>query len=86
MKRVTQTVSIEVEVTAQIDAVARKDDYGVAGSPVWWDIQPDEWADHSIEIAGVKVKIEDLPEELRRAIWEQCCDAADEWKWEGYDD
>ncbi len=85
MARVTQTISIEVEVTAQIDATAHKDDYGVPGSPVWWNVEPDEWAESHIDIAGVKVSLSDLPEALRRALWEQCTDATDEWKWEAYE-
>lgn len=83
MKRVTQTISIDIPVTARIDAIARKDDYGVPGSPVWWDIEPKDWSDVSIEICGVKVPVKSLPVELRSAIWEAVCDDADEWKWEG---
>lgn len=56
------------EITAQFSAATERCDYGVKGSPVWDEVLPSTITLDALEILGVEVKIEDLPEALRAAI------------------
>ena len=49
-KRVYYTFEEDrVELTVEVSAIAHKTDYGVARSPIWWEID-----DSSIEIEGIE--------------------------------
>lgn len=78
----TQTVTIDAEIVVNISARMVKDDYGVPGSPVFLTDVDHDWADDTIEIYGVKVKIKELPEALRNAIWDEAVELRDFDKWE----
>lgn len=78
----TQTVSIDAEINVNVSCRMVKDDYGVPGSPVWLADVDHDWADNTIEIYGVKVKIKELPEALRNAIWDEAVELVDFDKWE----
>ncbi len=86
MTKSTQSVSFEVDVSANIDARMVRNDYGVPGSPVWYEAEDHDFAYFVIDIAGVNVSIKALPIELRNAILECAIDACDENGWERYDD
>lgn len=81
----TQTVSFSIDVTADIEAKAQDDDYGVPGSPVWTDYSDHDFMDLVITIAGVDVKLADLPRVLQVAILEAAIDACDDEKWGCYE-
>lgn len=82
----TQTITREIEFTASIDAKETRADYGVPGSPVWTEYDPYGWSDYTVDIAGVTVKLSELPETLRNALWDVAVDALDDNGWESYDE
>jgi len=51
-------------------------DYGVPGSPVWWE--PVDIQAESVEILGIPVPIDSLPDDLQNAIQE----ISEEVEWE----
>jgi len=65
---VTQTVSFTIDIDAALTAKMVRNDYGVPGSPVWYDAEDHDFADLTITIAGVDIAIKDLPPVLRDAI------------------
>lgn len=76
-----QTVTAEIEVTATLEAHGELDDYGVPGSPVWVEYTPITWGDFTVDIAGVTVKLSELPDVLKDAIWNYVVDEVDDDKW-----
>lgn len=86
MTLANQTVSFQIDVGAIIDAQMVRSDYGVSGSPVWYQPEDHDFADFVIDIAGVNVSIKALPIELRNAILECAIESCDDDKWSGYDD
>ena len=78
-----QLVSFSVECFATISATGDMTDYGVPGSPRWIEYEPQDWADITIEIAGVDVVLKELPKVLRDALWDAAMENLDdngEWK------
>jgi hypothetical protein len=69
---------IEVDFRVEMERA----DYGVPGSPVWWEPIWDTLEVDTLSVLGVDVAIESLPKELREAILE----LADEVEWESDDD
>lgn len=57
---------IEVHFSAQTERC----DYGVPGSPVWDEVDPDTVTIDSVEILGVEVALSDLPLTLRNALYQ----------------
>lgn len=76
-----QTVTAEIEICAAIEGEAQQCDYGVPRSPVWTEVEPDDWADNYISIVGVNVKLKDLPQELRNALWDAIIERIDDTSW-----
>ena len=56
------------EITVSFTAETEKADYGVPGSPVWDEIDPDTIEVTALEILGVDVNIDDLPADLQSAL------------------
>lgn len=81
MKYAQQTVSFTIDCSASIEAKGEITDYGVPGSPRWIEYEPQYWGSSTIEIAGVDVKIVDLPVELGKALWELATEAAEDCDW-----
>lgn len=82
MTDVTQTVSFGTDISVNVSAKMVQDDYGVPGSPIFYTDTDHDWADDTIEIFGVDVKIKELPEALRNAIWDEAVQMTDFDKWE----
>jgi hypothetical protein len=59
-------ISDHVEVT--FSAPSHRTDYGVAGSPVWDEIDPADIAVDGLKILGVYLSMKDLPAELCEAV------------------
>ena len=78
----SQSVTFEVECYAVIDARGELTDYGVPGSPAWTDYEVSDWGDSTVDIAGVTVKLSELPETLQNALWDAAIEAVDDDKWE----
>ena len=75
------TVEITLTVTAWVKADAERCDYGVRGSPVWYEASNAEL--HGLEIEGLEVSIDSLPKDVRELIEEKAVEAAlekDEWE------
>lgn len=56
------------EITVSFAAETEKADYGVPGSPVWDEIDPDTIEVTGLEILGVDVNLDDLPADLQSAV------------------
>lgn len=56
------------EITVSFVTETEKADYGVPGSPVWDEIDPDTIEVTALEILGVDVNIDDLPADLQSAV------------------
>jgi hypothetical protein len=59
-----ETDDLEIHYTAETE----RNDYGVPGSPVWYEVNPDTVNVLSINILGVDVRLKDLPTDLQNAI------------------
>jgi hypothetical protein len=68
------------DVTVWYSASMTRNDYGVPGSPVWWE--PDDVEVVSVEILGIEVAFEELPKDLQNEILAM----ADECDWEAEDE
>lgn len=77
-----QTVDFTVDCSGTIEATGQMTDYGVPSSPRWMEYEPKDWGDYTVDIAGVTVKLVDLPEELRNALWDSAMDGIDDNAWE----
>lgn len=64
------------DVSVDYTASMSRADYGVPGSPVWWE--PDDVEVVSVEILGIEVAFETLPKDLQDEILAM----ADECDWE----
>lgn len=64
------------DFSACFKARGERNDYGVPGSPTWWEAQDIELA--SFEFLGQPVPIEKLPDAIEAALLEQ----ADGLEWE----
>ena len=78
----SQSVTFEVECYAVVDARGELTDLGVPRSPVWTEYEVIDWGDSTVDIAGVTVKLRELPETLRNALWDAAIEAVDDDKWE----
>lgn len=78
----TQSISVEITLEASIEARQYQTDYGVPGSPRWTEYEPQDWADYTVDIAGVTVKLVELPETLRLALWDCAVEGINDDKWE----
>ena len=63
----SKTAKIVLECEIRVDARMERVDYGVHGSPVWYEPR-DMVLDRVIEIEGVSVKLSSLPVELEQII------------------
>jgi hypothetical protein len=63
----TATYSGE-ELSVTFQAQTERFDYGVEGSPVWEEINPDSIEILTLDILGIDVDPRILPQELQRAI------------------
>lgn len=77
-----QTISVEITLDAEIEATGSMEDYGVPGSPRWVSWEAKDWANYTVDIAGVTVKLIELPEPLRLALWDCAMDGVDDNGWE----
>ena len=81
-----QTVSFTVECDATLQARMVRSDYGVPGSPVWYEPEDVMWADYTVDILGVTVRLDALPMELRDVLLELAEEALDDgWEEEERD-
>lgn len=60
----TKYVNFQIEVTARVDATMERNDYGVDGSPVWYEPNPDSLEVSGIEIEGVEISLASVGETL----------------------
>ena len=67
------------EMTVWFQAQSERCDYGVRGSPVWYEIDPATVEVTDLEILGVHVDFEKLPGDLQEAIRA----LSDECEWRG---
>lgn len=58
------------DLIIQFSAELEKSDYGVPGSPIFWEVNPDSVEILTIEILGKEYKLEDLPESLQTSLYE----------------
>jgi len=77
----TQRVEFDTLVSATLSARMERTDYGVPGSPVWYEPEDIEF-DLTINIAGVDVEIKDLPKVLRDALLEEAINVTESGEWE----
>lgn len=78
-------VDLALSCTVRCSARMVRNDYGVPGSPVWYEPE-DIKCDDTVEIEGVEVKLSVLPEQLQALIRDMAANAADdEFGWEGSD-
>lgn len=68
------------DVSVWYTANMTSSDYGVPGSPVWWE--PDDVEVVSVEVLGIEVVFEELPQDLQNEILAM----ADECDWESEDE
>ena len=68
---VTATYSGE-ELNVTFQAQAERCDYGVEGSPVWYEVNPDTIEILHFDILGIDVDHRILPPELQAAIFALC--------------
>ena len=68
---VTATYSGE-ELNVTFQAQAERCDYGVEGSPVWDEVNPDTIEILTFDILGIDVDPRILPPELQAAIFALC--------------
>jgi len=65
---VTATYNGE-EVDVVFIAETERNDYGVPGSPVWYEVNPDSIKIDALSILGLDVDIAALPKDLQDAIY-----------------
>ena len=70
------------EVDVEFRVKMERSDYGVPGSPVWYEPVWETLEVLSLVLLGVDVDVESLPPALRRAVY----DLAEEVEWENDDD
>ena len=68
---VTATYSGE-ELNVTFQAQTERSDYGVDGSPVWDEVNPDSIEILTLDILGIDVDPRILPHEVQRAIHALC--------------
>lgn len=82
MTLVYQTVKLENDCEALVQArvsVEKSDFVGVPDYPVYSD---EDFANKTIQLFGVDVAIKDLPENVVNAFWDWCYEAIDDAAWE----
>lgn len=67
MKTVTGTFHGE-EIEATFTAQMERNDYGVPGSPTWWELDPGSIALQELTLLGVPVELKALPEAAQAAV------------------
>lgn len=82
MSDATQSVTFTVECSAKLEASMVRSDYGVQGSPVWYQAEDIEYAEFTVDISGVSVRLDALPKDLRDALLESAIEAVDDGEWE----
>lgn len=78
----TQRVECSVLLNVQLSAHMERSDYGVPGSPVWYEPTDIEFAEYTVTIAGVDVKIKDLPKVLVDALLDEAIESTEHGEWE----
>lgn len=74
-----QTVTAEIEVTATIEGRGEWDEDSRGR---FYAYEPHTWADLTIDIAGATVKLSELPDALKYAIWNSVVDDVEDERWE----
>ena len=64
------------EISVKFSAVMVQSDYGVPGSPTFWE--PEGIEIDYVEILGVEVDIKVLPKKLQYALYD-LCEEIEEW-------
>ena len=72
----TQFVTFTVEVTARVDCEMERNDYGVTGSPVWYEPNPDTMDVSSVAFDDVNISLDGLSKDVRDLIEEKAAEAA----------
>lgn len=78
----TQTVNIDIELTATLKADASKCDYGVPNSPSWYEYDNVRIGDKVVKIMGHEVALAVLPKGLRDDILNVLLGEIDDDGWE----
>lgn len=75
-----QDVEVEVTVECTFTGKGHWEDYGVPGSPRWFEIEPDGLGGH-VTIAGERFQLRDLPKKLQDVLHDAAVDQIkdDEW-------
>lgn len=74
-----QTVTAEIEVTATIEGRGEWDEDSRGR---FYAYDPVDWADLTIDIAGVTVKLSELPKTLKDSLWDCFMEEIEDGKWE----
>lgn len=74
-----QTVTAEIEVTATIQGRGEWDEDWQGR---FYAYEPVDWADLTVDIAGVTVKLSELPAALKNALWDCLMEEIEDGKWE----
>ena len=69
-----QYVSFDVTVTCRVDCEMERNDYGVSGSPIWYEPDPDTIEVSAIDIEGFSV--DGIPKELLEHLEELAAETA----------
>ena len=77
-----QTVKINLEVYVRLQANMVRSDYGVPGSPVFYEAEDIDFADYTVEIEGVECELKLLPKELQDVILELAEEQSRKGDWE----
>lgn len=77
-----QTVTAEIEVTATIEGAGAWDEDAQGR---FYAYEPHTWGDLTVDIAGVTVKLSELPKTLKDALWDCLMEEIDDDKWEVQD-
>lgn len=76
-----QTVTINIEVKADIEGRKESWDYGVPRSPVFTDTIPTQFYEDFVVINGVTVSLKKLPDELVKSLWDGFCEEVENVGW-----
>lgn len=77
-----QTVTVNIDVTVELESNMVRSDYGVRGSPVWYEAEDIDFAYLTIDFENVTVKLSELPKELRENILEWAAEQSENGEWE----
>lgn len=71
-----QYVTFSLEVTARVDCEMERNDYGVPGSPVWYEPNPDTLEISNIAFEDVNISVDNLPKDVQDLIEEMAAETA----------